>query len=107
MHGVGGHGSSPETAVVTVGSLYDGPRRTHHRRARGERARVDQGVRDTASCAFAYWRGLRRRQPAAVDDPECRIVESFPALVNDPRACDTVRKPFSDAFGLGGRSPVW
>ncbi|MDF3284328.1 amidohydrolase [Gordonia sp. N1V] len=131
LHGVGGHGSRPETtidpvvmasslvmrlqtivsrtlpptetAVVTVGSLHAGTAPN----IIADRAELAVSVRsfdpDVRETVLERIRVLAQAETMAAGgrrDPEIRIAESFPALVNDPGACDTVRKAFSHVPGV-------
>ena len=131
LHGVGGHGSRPETtidpvvmasslvmrlqtivsrtlpptetAVVTVGSLHAGTAPN----IIADRAELAVSVRsfdpDVRETVLERIRVLAQAETMAAGgrrDPEIRIVESFPALVNEPGACDTVRKAFSEVPGV-------
>ncbi|MFF0793543.1 amidohydrolase [Streptomyces spiralis] len=90
------------TAVVTVGALHAGTKPN----IIPDRAELllsvrtfEPGVRETVLRAVERIVRGEAAASGAPREPEIAYTESFPAVVNDPAACDRTRQALTDALG--------
>lgn len=94
--------AATQTAVVTVGSLHAGNAANviPDRAELGLSVRTyDPLVRDQVLAAIERITRGEAAASGAPRDPECDVVQSFPAVVNDPDACTRLRPALAGIVG--------
>ncbi|HEY1627946.1 MAG TPA: amidohydrolase [Streptosporangiaceae bacterium] len=93
-----------ETAVLTVGLLRAGTKENIIPDSAELRLTIrtfNRAIRDRVVGAVERIVRAEAAASGAPADPEITVFESFPAVVNDPAACDRVREAFGAQFGHG------
>jgi hippurate hydrolase len=96
--------AASETAVVTVGSLRAGAKENiipDHAELLLSVRTFDAAVRERVLAAIERIVRAEAAASGAPQAPEITVVESFPAVVNDPEACAFTTRGFDTDLGPG------
>jgi hippurate hydrolase len=96
--------AATDTAVLTVGMLRAGTKENiipDEAELRLTVRTFDPAVRDRVIAAVKRVVQAEAAASGATTEPEVTVFESFPAVVNDPAACDRIRAAFDAHFGQG------